>query len=321
MALRNDVYSPVARLGAGRSEALSGGTFVPKLLAHFRDRMTVIALGVVGALALALVAIWAPRAGEARTTLPPAAPAPPPPQATAGLAPNLADALQSGRRVEIGVFGDSFGDGIGWALTQQLRGDARFRLHQFSQRSTGFAGWTDMTGDFRARLDTQPLDAAIISFGVNDTHEVNVDGHRAAFLSDEWRHVVGARIAAVVGLLRARGVQVYWVGMPRMRRPEFEAKVRALNNFYAAQMQALAVPFVDTVAATTDGQGRYADHLVNPETGRPMLARAGDGIHMSMNGYRLLTQGLVRHLVRRATAARAEASRQAAAQASLPTAG
>lgn len=295
---------------------------MPQFLAPFRDRLTVIALGLLGALALALVAIWAPKAGEARTTLPPVAEAPPPaPARLAGLAPNLSDAMQSGRTVEIGVFGDSFGDGIWWALSQQLRGDARFRLHQFSQRSTGFAGWADMTGDFRAKLDTQPLDAAIISFGANDTHGLTVDGRHVEFMSDPWREVVGARLAAVVSLLRARGIQVYWIGLPRMRQPAFEAKVRALNGFYAARMQALAVPFIDTVGATTDVQGRYADRLVNPDTGQPMLARAGDGIHMSMNGYRLLTEGLVRHLVRRAAAAQAEASRQAAAPASPPATG
>jgi hypothetical protein len=219
------------------------------------------------------------------------------------------------------VFGDSFGDGIWWALTQQFRGDARFRLHQFSQRSTGFAGWADMRGDFRSKLDSQPIDAAIISFGVNDTHGLTTDGHHVEFMSPEWRDVVGARLAAVVDLLRQRGVQIYWVGMPRMRRPDFEAKVRALNGFYAERMQALAVPFIDTVSATTDRAGRFTDHLVNPDTGQPMLARAGDGVHMSMNGYRLLTQGLARHLVRRATAAQVEVSRQAVALSAAPNAG
>jgi hypothetical protein len=292
---------------------------VPAILAPFKDRLTVIALALLGALSLAVLAMWAPKAGEARSSLPPAAEAPP--ARLAGLAPNLSEAMESGRTVEIGVFGDSFGDGIGWALTQQLRGDARFRLHPFSQRSTGFAGWADMAGDFRAKLDQQPLDAAIIAFGANDTHGLTVDGHHVEFMSPAWRDVVGARLAAVVGLLRERGVQVYWIGLPRMRQPAFEAKARALNLFYASRMQALGVPFIDTVAATTDLQGRYTDHLINPDTGRPMLARAGDGVHMSMNGYRLLTEGLSRHLVRRATAAQAEASRQAAAQGAAPIAG
>jgi hypothetical protein len=314
-------FIPAARLGAGGLGAKSGGTSVPNFLAPLKDRLTVIALALLGGLSLAVLAMWAPKAGEARSTLPPAAEAPPAPDRLAGLAPNLSEAMVLGRTVEIGVFGDSFGDGIWWALTQQLRGDARFRLHQFSQRSTGFAGWADMTGDFRAKLDRQPIDAAIISFGANDTHGLTIDGHHVEFMSDAWRQVVGARLDAVVALLRERGIQVYWVGLPRMRQPAFEAKARALNLFYASRMQALAVPFVDTVFATTDRRGQYADHLVNPDTGQPMLARAGDGIHMSMNGYRLLTEGLARHLVRRATAARADGVRQATAQGATTPAG
>ena len=272
---------------------------MPTILAQHKDRLTVVALALLGALSLGFVAIWAPKAGEARANLPPAARATPAPAPLAGLAPRLTDAIRSGRTVEVGVFGDSFGDGIWWALAQQLRGDPRFRLHQLSARSTGFAGWADMAGDFRAKLDQQPLDVAVISFGANDTHGVTVDGRHHDFLSEDWRRIVGARLAAAVTLLRARGVQVYWIGLPRMRRPEFETKARALNAFYAARMQALAVPFIDTVAATSDRAGRYTERLVNPDSGRPMLARAGDGVHMSMNGYRLLTQGLVRHLVRR----------------------
>jgi hypothetical protein len=42
---------------------------------------------------------------------------------------------------------------------------------------------------------------------------------------------------------------------------------------------------------------------------------------MSMNGYRLLTEGLARHLVSRATAARADGVRQPTAQGSPPPAG
>lgn len=294
---------------------------MPTFLAPFTDRLTVIALGLLGALSLALLAIWAPKATEARTTLPTAVPTPPAATGVAGLAPRLTEAIQSGRTVEIGVFGDSFGDGIWWALTHQLRGDQRFRLHQLSARSTGFAGWADMARDFREKLDREPLDIAIISFGANDTHGVTVGGRHHDFLSTEWRQIVGARLEAAVALLRARGVQIYWVGLPRMRRPEFEAKVRGLNAFYAARMQALAVPFIDTVSATTDRDGRYADRLNNPDTGRPMLARAGDGVHMSMNGYRLLTVGIARHLARRVGEGRAAAARQAAAPAPQPGAG
>ena len=81
-------------------------------------------------------------------------------------------------------------------------------------------------------------------------------------------------------------------------------------------MRALGVPFIDTVASTSDTQGRYVDHLPNPRTGRLMMARSGDGIHMTMNGYTILTQGLARHLKTRVATLRAQAARVNARQAS-----
>jgi hypothetical protein len=273
----------------------------------------------VAAAALALILVFGrPVAIEARTTLPAAAATPAAPVRLAGVAPNLADAALSGRPVHVGVFGDSFGDGIWWALDQQLRGERDIALHRLSQPSTGFTsyGHVNLLEDTRARLDRQPVDIAIISFGANDTQNISVDGRPVHYMSDEWRQVIGARVDAVVGLLRARGIQVYWVGLPRMRSATYEGKARALNNFFAGRMRAAGVPFIDTVASTSDTQGHYVDRLPNPRTGRLMMARSGDGIHMTMTGYTILTQGLARHLRTRVAALRAQAAQMNARQAS-----
>ena len=276
----------------------------------------------VAALALALIlTLGRPNPIEARTTLPEAA-APAPPR-LAGVAPNLSDAALSGRQVQVGVFGDSFGDGIWWALDQQLRGERSIRLHRLAQRSTGFTsyGHFNLREDIRAKLDRQPLDVAIISFGANDTQGISVEGRPVRYMSDEWRRVIGARVDAIVQLLRERGVQVYWIGLPRMRSAAFETRARALSDFFAQRMHALAVPFIDTVAATSDTQGRFVERLPNPRTGQPMLARSPDGIHMTMNGYGILTRGLSRHLKTRLAALRTEAARLNARQASVAPAG
>ena len=277
-----------------------------------------VALAVAVAALLLIFAFGRPNAIEARTTLPEAAATPPAPTRLAGVAPNLSEAALSGRPVHVGVFGDSFGDGIWWALDQQLRGERDIALHRLSQPSTGFTsyGHVNLLADTRARLDRQPVDIAIISFGANDTQSISVEGRPVRYMSDEWRQVIGARVDAVVGLLRERGVQVYWIGLPRMRSATYEEKARALSNFFAGRMRALGVPYVDTVASTSDTHGRYVDRLPNPRTGALMMARSGDGIHMTMNGYAILTQGLARHLRTRVADLRAEAQRLNRRQAS-----
>jgi hypothetical protein len=294
---------------------------VPKLLAPLRDRFTMVALAVAAAALVLIFVFGRPNAIEARTTLPEAAatPAPAPaPTRLAGVTPNLSDAALSGRPVNVGIFGDSFGDGIWWALDQQLRGERDMRLYRLARPSTGFTSYShlNLLDDIRAKLDRQPLDIAIISFGANDTQNISVEGRPVHFMNDEWRRVIGGRVDAVVGLLRERGVQVYWIGLPRMRSTAYEAKARALSGFFSGRMRALGVPFIDTVAATSDTNGHYVDRLPNPRTGRTMMARNGDGIHMTMNGYTILTQGLARHLKTRVATLRAQAARLNARQAS-----
>jgi len=282
----------------------------------------------VAACVVALIFIFGrPNAIEARTTLPDApatqAQQPPAPSPLAGLPRNLSDAMASGRPVRIGIFGDSFGDGIWWALDQQLRGEDDIVLHRLARPATGFTSYhhVNLLEDIRGKLDRQPVDIAIISFGANDTQGIAHEGRALRFMSDEWRQVIGGRIDAVVGLMRERGIQVYWLGLPRMRAPTYEEKARALSGFYAERMRALGVPFIDTVAVTSDTRGRYVDRLPNPRNGQLMAARSSDGIHMTMNGYTILTQGLARHLKNRVATLRAEVARSNARQASSRPAG
>ena len=102
---------------------------------------------------------------EASIPAPPAAvPVRPRPEA---IAPRLAEAARQGRQVEIGVFGDSFGEGIWAGLYNQLQRDPRFEVHQLAERSTGFTRYRSLNvfDDVRAKLDRQPVDVAILSSG------------------------------------------------------------------------------------------------------------------------------------------------------------
>jgi uncharacterized protein len=220
------------------------------------------------------------------------------------------------------VFGDSFGDGIWWALDQQIDGDG-IKVHRLSRAATGFTSYqiVNLLDDVRAKLDRQPLDIAIVSFGANDTQGIMADGRAAEYMSETWQRVVGARVDAIVTLLRSRGVQVYWVGLPRMRSQRYHEKAQRMNAFFARRMRALDVAFIDTVAATQDANGRFARSLRHPETGRLMPARTNDGIHMTMSGYTLLTRDLARRIRTSVATARRQAGRPALRQAASPRPG
>ena len=238
------------------------------------------------------------------------------PVATAQAAPRLASAVTEGRPIQIGVFGDSFGEGVWAGLYNRLRADPGFEVRQFAERSTGFTRYRSLNilDDVRAKLDRQPVDIAILSFGANDTQGIWDGQHGHAFMSDGWQSIVTERVTAVVGLLRERGAAVYWVGLPRMRDPRFDADIQAMNRFYGARMAALEVPYVDTLPLTVDDDGRYAPFLpAEPGRAERRMARANDGVHMTIPGYIHLTGGLTDNI--RASVDQARAQAMAAAPA------
>jgi hypothetical protein len=203
--------------------------------------------------------------------------------------------LQKGRPVRVAVFGDSYGDGIWSGLQRQLKPSDGYEVLKYSQQASGFTRYRSLNLESRVaeQLGDETVDVAVISFGANDVQGIITDdGKHAPLMGDRWKAQIGARIERYVALLRKHNAQVYWVGLPRMRDAGFDAQVGAINDFYAAEMAKLDVPFLDSRPVASDAKGQYSAYLPDPKTGDRTLVRAGDGIHMSMTGYVWITRGL-----------------------------
>ena len=284
------------------------------LLLLDRTAVLFVGLGVGAAISLSFVG-----GGEQVAQAQAGTPALPPPAAAAAVnqrrsdpaSPRLAAAISQHRKIEIGVFGDSFGDGVWAGLYNQLRRDPGFEVRQLSERSTGFTRYHSLNilDDVRAKIDRDPVDIAVLSFGANDTQGIFHEGHGNAYMREGWQRIVTERAAAVVQLLRSRGAMVYWVGLPRMRDPAFDADIQRMNGFYAARMAALDVPYIETLPLSVDEHGQYAPYLP-PEPGESErhLARTNDGIHMTIPAYIRVTRGLTDRIRRSVAEARAEAA-------------
>jgi hypothetical protein len=264
------------------------------------DRTLVLFIGLaVGAIVASSFLGGAETVSQAQASIPPL-PAPPPAAAALNrrtsdpATPRLAAAVAEHRPIAIGVFGDSFGDGIWAGLYNRLRSDHRFEVRQYSERSTGFTRYRSLNllDDISAKLDREPVDIAVVSFGANDTQGIFDQGHGNAYMSAGWQRIVTERVSAVVALLRARGAMVYWVGLPKMRDPHFDADIQAMNAFYAARMAALEVPYVETLPASVDAEGNYEPYLPAAPGRERQLGRTNDGIHMTIPGYIRAVAGL-----------------------------
>lgn len=229
--------------------------------------------------------------------------------------PRLLAAVATGSKVRVGVFGDSFGDGVWAALYHQLPAREQFQVIKLSQQSTGFTRYASLNleNHVSEQLAIQPIDIAVISFGANDTQGVMHQGKFAPLLSPAWKEEIGARIDRYIALLRKQGAIVYWVGLPVMKKPSFDADISGMNAFFAERMKRIDVPFIDTRPMSVDASGNYAAYLPEPGGQTPKLMRANDGIHMSMGGYQRLTVGLAGRIKRYVDEAREHAARDGGA--------
>jgi uncharacterized protein len=207
----------------------------------------------------------------------------------------LISTLRARRSIRVAVFGDSYGDGVWSGLQRQLKPADGYEVIKYSQPASGFTRYRTLNLETHAaeQLGNENINVAVISFGANDVQGIITDeGKHAPLMGDLWKAQIGKRIERYVALLRKHNALVYWVGLPPMRDPVFEAQVSAINAFYASEMARLGVPFLDSRAVVSDAKGAYAAYLPDPKTGERTLVRAGDGIHMSMTGYVWITRSL-----------------------------
>ncbi|MFC0633025.1 SGNH/GDSL hydrolase family protein [Brevundimonas balnearis] len=240
---------------------------------------------------------------EVEALQPAATPIEAPPPAQPALRARAADG-----RLRIGVFGDSMADGLWTALYRDLNGQGA-EVIKFSEVSTGLSryDYVNIQAKTAGQISEQPIDVAVILFGTNDAQGIELDGTIHAFGTPGWRAAYARRIDDLVGLLRSRGVAVYWVGLPKMKRASFDEKMRLINEVTGARMRALGVPYIETSELTSGPDGDYEAYLADEAGGRPRLMRANDGIHMSMAGYLRIGRPVAERLRADAGLERAEA--------------
>jgi hypothetical protein len=201
-------------------------------------------------------------------------------------------------KLRVGVFGDSMGDGLWAGVYRDLHATPGVTVTKFSEVSTGLSryDYVDIQAKTERQIAETPIDVAVVMFGTNDAQGISMDGQIHAFGTEGWKAAYGKRVDDLVALLRSRDVVVYWVGLPKMKRASFDAKMTLINEVVAAHMAALQVPYIPTTALTADGDGDYDAYLTAHDSGRRQLMRANDGIHMSMAGYLRISEPVVARL-------------------------
>lgn len=223
---------------------------------------------------------------------------PPPDKCLTPLPFDRAKAIAAGKPVVIAVLGDSFGDGIWAALYREFLNNPEYSIVQYSKVSTGLTMNGDMNLEKRVdeALSENNVDIFVVVIGANDNQGLMHEGKAHAKLSDGWVLVYRHRIESYVKHIEKSGAQIYWVGLPQMRSPKYNSDIESINLLAESEMRRLRVPYLRTAPTSVDSSGQYNQYYIDNKTGKRVLFRAKDGIHMSTAGYSYLIKPLVNRI-------------------------
>jgi len=123
------------------------------------------------------------------------------------------------------------------------------------------------------------------------------------FRSEKWGGLYARRVDEMIGVLKAKGVPVFWVGLPSVRGARATSEVVYLNDIYRGRAEKAGIVYIDVWDGFVDDSGNFSNYGADFE-GQTRRLRTGDGLHFTRAGARKLAHYLERE-VRRVILARA----------------
>jgi len=137
------------------------------------------------------------------------------------------------------------------------------------------------------------------------------------FHSDQWAQLYRKRIDDMILALKAKGVPVFWVGLPAVRGPRSTADMGYLDDLYHAAADKAGIRYVDVWDGFVDENGRYS--VQGPDfEGQTRRLRTGDGVHFTKFGALKLAHLVDQDLGRVLTSNPAVAAPQPGPEAAAP---
>ncbi|WP_170181802.1 SGNH/GDSL hydrolase family protein [Phreatobacter stygius] len=207
------------------------------------------------------------------------------------------------------VLGDNLAEWLAFGIERAFEDVPEIGVTDKSRLSSGlvrseFYDWAKVIPEVLAQ-ETK-VDFIVMMIGSNDRQALRVDREAFEPRSERWREIYVQRVDAAMLALKARGVPVYWVGMPPLRGQRASADMAYLNDVYKERAARNGVTYVDVWNGFVDEQGQYSQF--GPDfAGQIRRLRTADGVHFTSAGARKLAlfveQDLRRDLVGRITPA------------------
>lgn len=189
------------------------------------------------------------------------------------------------------VIGDALGGGLGAGLTRMADLETGFEVTNRFKEESGVARPEvhDWGVALPKLLEGDAFDAVVVLLGSNDRQAIRIDAQRFEFDTPEWVAAYKSRTDRILDVLLAAGVKVYWVSIPPMADPEYDAAMRKIADLQRERVDAKGASFVDIRKAFLNPDGSYTD--TGPgDDGVVRRLRSRDGVTFFKQGNNRLGQ-------------------------------
>ena len=163
----------------------------------------------------------------------------------------------------------------------------------------------DDATDAAAKRDAKPAnaeaadDAADTDAPATSAPEKNTRAPNGVyeFRQERWAELYTRKIEKMIGVLKARGVPVLWVGLPAVRGAKTTADLVFLNSLYRDAAGKAGITYVDVWDGFVDEGGRFIQQGPDFE-GQTRRLRAYDGVFFTKSGARKLAHYVEREIAR-----------------------
>ena len=183
------------------------------------------------------------------------------------------------------VLGDGIGGGLGAGLTRVGEADGGYEVAIRFNEESGLArpevyDWAETLPKI---LESNAYDVIAVLLGSNDRQMIRSGNLRFAFNTPDWIPAYKAQMDRLLDELADSGARIYWVSLPPMADPEYDAAMRAITELQRERVSQRGMAFLDIRKAFSNPDGSYTDTGAD-DTGTIRKLRARDGVSFFKQG-------------------------------------
>ncbi|MBP9122736.1 MAG: DUF459 domain-containing protein [Ignavibacteriaceae bacterium] len=179
-------------------------------------------------------------------------------------------------------------------LKKALNSLGNVEITTFSKNSTGLTrqDYFDWFKQLEKLTTGKKYNLIVLMIGTNDAQGVNHNGKDIYYGTKEWSDLYRTKVNKFAQTMSVTSEKFYWMGMPPMRDPKFDAKMKAVSKIYEEETSKFNNgKFISTIPVLGDARGGYTAY--NNIGGKQVLTRGNDGIHFTNGGGQLLTNAVL----------------------------